>query len=326
MKKLKYLAALLTVLLLTGCIKYNGNMVINKDKSMELSFIYAIDESLVQDQKLLEDKDRKVIENKGYTITDYNENGMVGNIISKKVDNIDEISASRNIEYDLSGILDEKSDEKYIFNVKKGLLKNTYTAKFKFAAEESNMDSSDDSIEYDGSSNDGTSGNLEDLDFSKMMSKLDLSFNVSLPYKAISNNANKVSNEGKDLNWSLLKDKSTNIDFEFELYNWANIYFGIGIIVLIFLIVILSAIGNSKSKKTVVSSNNEQVNNVQPVNNIAPINNQPINPQPLQNNQFEPPVQNNNQVVNNPVSTPSADEIFNIKPIDSNQKGTNNNQ
>lgn len=317
MKKLKFVATIITVLLLTGCIKYNGNMVINKDKSMELSFIYAIDESLVQDQKLLEYEDRKIIETKGYTITDYNENGMVGNVLSKKVGNIDEISASGNIEYDLSGILDVKKDEKYIFNVKKGILKNTYRAKF--TVEKSDFDSYNNSIENNNILKDSING-------FNTMSKLDLSFNVSLPYKAISNNANKVSNENKKLTWNLLTDKSTNIDFEFELYNWTNIYFGIGIIVLIFLIVILSAIGNSKSKKPVVSSNNEQVNNVQPVNNIAPINNQPINPQPFQNNQFEPPVQNNNQVVNNPVNTPSADEIFNIKPIESNQNGTNNNQ
>ena len=36
-------------------------------------------------------------------------------------------------------MLDSESDDKYIFRLKKGLLKNTYTAKFKFNASDSNL-------------------------------------------------------------------------------------------------------------------------------------------------------------------------------------------
>ena len=71
MKKIKYILLLCTLtFLLTGCVKYNANMDIKKDKSMDFSIIYALDSSLFEDQKLLEDKDKKEWEERGFTVTD----------------------------------------------------------------------------------------------------------------------------------------------------------------------------------------------------------------------------------------------------------------
>ena len=58
MKKIKYLVLLFTVtFLLTGCIKFNANMDIKKDKSMDFSIIYALDTSVFGEEKALKDSD-----------------------------------------------------------------------------------------------------------------------------------------------------------------------------------------------------------------------------------------------------------------------------
>ena len=232
MKKIKYILLLCTLtFLLTGCVKYNANMDIKKDKSMDFSIIYAFDSSLFEDQKLLEDKDKKELEDRGFTVTDYSQDKMKGFTISKKIKNIDDVSSTYDSEYSLSGILDDKSENAYIFKVKKGLIKNTYTAKFKFDASDSDLnnptdDSSSDldsdsdfSFEDDSdSSSFDSESDLSDMDFSSMMSNMDLSFNVTLPYSAKSNNASTVNNDGKKLSWNLSSNQVEFIEFEFELY------------------------------------------------------------------------------------------------------------
>ena len=65
-----------------------------------------------------------------------------------------------------------------------------------------------------------------------------LSFNVTLPYSAKSNNASTVNNDGKKLSWNLSSNQVEFIEFEFELYNMTVIYTGVGAIVLILVIII----------------------------------------------------------------------------------------
>lgn len=70
---------------------------------------------------------------------------------------------------------------------------------------------------------------------SKSTSSLDLSFNVNLPYSAISNNATSVNNDQKELKWELTSDEVNSIKFEFKLYNKINIIITIvvGIILMV---------------------------------------------------------------------------------------------
>lgn len=156
MKKIKYLLLCTLVLILTGCVKFNANMDIKKDKSMDFSIIYAVDTSVFGEQQVLDDDQKKELENQGFTVTDYSQGNMKGFTISKKIKNIDDVSSTEDVEYDLSGILDDKSKGGYIFKVKKGIFKNTYIAKFRFDSSDSNLSSSTD----DGDSS-------LDLDFSE---------------------------------------------------------------------------------------------------------------------------------------------------------------
>ena len=288
MKKVKYLLLLcMSVFLLTGCVKFNANMDIKKDKSMDFSIIYAFDQSLLGDQQLLDDEDKKELEDQGFKITDYSQDKMKGFTLSRSIRNIDMVSSTSDMEYSLSGMLDDKSENKYLFKVKKGILKNTYVAKFKFDAADSDLNDSTDKSSSSSSSSLGGDDSSSDSDFnfssassnmlySSMMANMDLSFNVTLPYSAKSNNATTTNNDNKKLSWNLSSNQAETIDFEFELYNMTNIYIGIGVIVVV--IISVAFIFVSKRKKN--SNNNNISNNFYQDDNSF---NQPVQPQPTMN-------------------------------------------
>lgn len=280
MKKIKYLLLVSVLTLLTGCVKFNATMDIKKDKSMDFSIIYAFDTSLYGSQDLLEDSDKKELESQGFIVEDYNQNNMKGFTIKKSISNIDDVSSTSDTNYDMSGLLNNSTDNNYFFKVKKGILKNTYIAKFKFDAKESDLNTDKSNDTSSGVTNDSDSIDMDDLDLSSMTSNLDLSFNVKLPYSSISSNATTKNNDGKELTWNLSSSQEEMIEFEFELYNMTNIYIGAGIILVLLIIIIISILNKKKNKpiKEQVNNNVEQepvVNNypnesIQEVPNINP--------------------------------------------------------
>ena len=311
MKKNKFILMLCVLtFMLTGCVKFNANMNINKDKSMDFSMIYALDTSLFEDQELLSDEDKQKLDSQGFTITDYSEGTMKGYTLTKKISNIDYVSTTSNASYDLSGLLDSNATNSYIFKVTKGLLKNTYTANFTFDASESdiNSDSTDTTDDLnDLFSNDeeeetilseekqeetnqektnqeetNSNGNIDfsDMDLSSLTSNLDLSFNVNLPYSAKSNNATNTSDNNKKLSWNLSSTEISTIEFTFELYNMTNVYIGIGLLVTLIAAIVVLIV--SKKKNSSDKNSNLSSETVEKQNNIA---NQQDN---LMGNPFQP--------------------------------------
>lgn len=246
--------------LLTGCVRYNANMDIKKDKSMEFSFIYAFDKSLIGTNDILSEDNIKEVEKQGFSVTAYDKDNFKGYTISKKINNIDEESTDKDVEYSLSGLLKNDSNEKkYLFKINKGFLKNKYTARFDFSASDSNSGTND--VEYhdddidenyaDDNDNDtgDISSNIDLNGLSDTMKNMDLSYNVTLPYKALSNNASNVLEDGKKLTWNLASDKKNTIEFEFELYNMNNVYILIGGGILLLVIVCVIVFLVLKKKK-----------------------------------------------------------------------------
>ena len=280
MKKNKKILILIVItLLLTGCVKYNVEMNVKKDKSMDFSVIYAIDSSLTKDiPALLSDSDKQKLEKRGFKVSDYEKDGMKGFSLVKSIKNIDDVSSKKSAEYSISNIVDEKQNS--IFTVKKRLFKNKYIAKFKFDSNDSSLndssstDDSDDLLTDDSDDllTDGSDDLLTDDsdDYLSMFKNMDMSFTVKLPYSAKSNNATKTANDNKDLTWNLSSELSDGIHFEFELYNMMVIYIACGVgflIVLVLIIIIISKINkNKKSSATSIESNNNE--NVVSVDNI----------------------------------------------------------
>lgn len=311
MKKNIKLTALLTLLVisLTGCVKFNSTMEIKKDKSMDYKIIYAFDKSLFGDQEILTSNDKKELENKGFTVSNYVDGNMKGFKVSKNIKNIDDVSSTNDATYDLSGLLDSNKSESKVFKVKKGFLKNTYTASFKFDSSDSDLNNStsnDTTIDNDFTTDDNNTTTDSDFDFSNINTNMDLSFNVKLPYKAISSNATTKKNDDKELSWNLSSTGEDKIEFSFVLYNMTNIYICGGVIVLLIIIVIVSILNKSRKNKV---SNKDTTNDKQTT---------------AFNSSVETPIMNNNvtsqsidnQSIQEQASTNSQSTVFSTTNVD----------
>lgn len=302
-KILKVLLVVIMAFTLSGCVKFNQTMEIKKDGTMNYNLIYAANKSLLQGQdNIFEEDDIKQLQEKGFTVTDYEDDKMKGVTISRNGILVDSISSDdKNAVYELTSVVsDDKKDNSKLFYVKKGFLKNTYVANFKFdsssASDRSNINMrNEDGTEDDFTKDDMTSDDIfdttddgsdstgNDSDMSALMDQymknMDLKFIVKLPYAAISNNATTKSSDNKELTWDLTKiTKDDSIKFEFSLYNVTNIVILVAGVVLV-VAVVFFIIKKKKGKggnAPVVAADTNNVNN--------PVNNGVINPFPVQNN------------------------------------------
>ncbi|CCX36542.1 putative uncharacterized protein [Clostridium sp. CAG:1000] len=281
MKKAKYIILLSLTILLTGCVKSNTSMTINKDKSMSLTSEVLISDKLLDKESRLIIKDEKdKLQKKNMTVEEIKDsNGYSGFSVTKKYGNIDKNSKEEYKEIIISNFFDDKFDDSVLFQVKKGLFKNVYTANYKFEidnddfVEENNSnetvidDTTNTPTVENGTTNvidntnnvDGTNNNTEkdisdNADLIKLASEVKFKFSVNLPYKVFESNATKKSDDGKKLEWDLNSNDAVKINYSFELYNMNNIYMAIGIfvgaiILLIVLIIIKNKIVQKKREK-----------------------------------------------------------------------------
>lgn len=289
MKKIRnVLLLLVATLALTGCVKFNANMEIKKDKSMDFSIIYAIDTSAMGGEsntsgETFTNEQKEELKKQGFTVEDYTEGKMKGIKITKHINNIDEVSTDKDAEYSLSGMLDGKEHkDEYMFKVEKGFLKNTYTAKYKFDMNDSSMDMNDDETSFDFENPDvnektsednnlltttGKDNNLlttgedesNDLDLSGLSdpsayANMDLSFNLKLPYAAKSDNASSKTSD-KELKWNLMTLGDKNIEFSFSLYNINPIiiYAVIALIIIAIVAIVLMVLKKNKKNELPVT-------------------------------------------------------------------------
>lgn len=281
MKKAKYIILLSLTILLTGCVKSNTSMIINKDKSMSLTSEVLISDKLLDKESSLIIKDEKdKLQKKNMTVEEIkNSNGYSGFSVTKKYDNIDKNSKEEYKEIIISNFFDDKFDDSVLFQVKKGLFKNVYTANYKFEVDNDNFVEDNNSNEtviddttntptvetdttnvidntnnVDGTNNDTYKDISNNADLIKLASEVEFKFSVNLPYKVLESNATKKSDDGKKLEWDLNSNDAVMINYSFELYNMNNIYMTIGIsigaiILLIALIIIKNKIVQKKREK-----------------------------------------------------------------------------
>ncbi len=328
---------------LTGCVKYNASMDISKDKSMDFSIIYAVDTSIFGDVSILDDEDKSRLNQNGFNIVDYADGNMKGFTISKSINNIDSFSVDSDVNYSLSDIIDNSSNN--IFYVKKGFLKNVYTAKFSFDADDSDLNNDDDlSSEeniFDETTTDETiidetttgettidETTTEDLfddvdmpDLSNSFSSgMDLSFNVKLPYPAISSNAT-VNNDSRNLSWTLVSDSVNTIEFQFYLYNLNNILIVAGSCLLLVILIIIFIIFRKRNKKKVINSDVNTFSEIPELDSVNPEFrpfseqdfNQQLMSQSMDNDDF---IDNDVSSNNNVVMNDSKDMISNNENVD----------
>ena len=232
------ITSFIMIFILTGCVKYEANMDIKKDKSMNFNIIYAYDTSLFNEQEILSDEDKEKLNYLGYSISEYQSDKFKGYNISKKIDNIDSFSKDEATNYSISNIIDNDLTNGYIFTIKKGFLKNKYAANFTFNAVDSEISDRISEAMFE-KNYDSTNYNPNEMDYTELIDTVDLTFNVNLPYRAISHNAIESTNNNKNLTWNLSAHNEETVEFEFELYNMNNIYFMSAITLLAIILVVM---------------------------------------------------------------------------------------
>ena len=289
-RSFKVLCLMLIIFMTSGCMKLNVDMSINKDKSMNLSYVVAFANSLMNQSgtdTALDESDLKQAEESGFKVENYSDGSMTGYKFTKGFSNIDNISDEKETIFDLEKLLD--GEEAKVFTVKKGLFKNTYSVKMQNNTATEMEDEMDlGSLYGDSSSDYSSSSNIfGDTDLSMLTSSMDLTFTVNLPNKPINSNATTTENERKKLEWNLMDQNLQNIEFEFELYNMDNIYLTVGIIGVLVIIIIVIIIMNKKKPNSkeatpvlvndsVIEPNIPNEMPVETINKEEPVNNQNI--------------------------------------------------
>jgi len=234
--KIKLILFLIILFIISGCsFKYETDIEITKDKEFNLVIIDAMDDEMIDEIINMyygsEDKDGNKIEitdtdrwaylesdevEEGITRERYEEDGYKGEKYTYATLSLDTISStSASEKYDIYSDTDMK--ESVLF-IKDG---NKYT---------SNITANPSSSEY-------LSPVLEYKDSFKEDS-LSIKLVINLPSKALSNNADEVTNRGKTLIWNLTDLEERDIEFTFDINADENlIIYVISILTLILLII-----------------------------------------------------------------------------------------
>lgn len=287
---------------LTGCVKVENEMTINKDKSMIYQTRMLLKEEFFEGaEQTKNDYNEEDLKKKNIEVKEIADNGYKGMELSKKYPNIDKISSKEGKTVQISDFGNEEFDDSVLFKIEKGLLKNKYTATFKYDTSEfdaSNFQDEDnnenlnededyeieeqndvmfqanetpgeekpamlfenemveanDNAEYNDTLNEDALDGLFGEDSLSAVGDMKLEFKVTLPVKALENNATSTQDDGKILIWDLAKEQ--NINYSFELLNMNNIYIGSAVVLIALIIVVIVILTIIKNKKNKVNNDN----------------------------------------------------------------------
>ena len=134
MQKLKSVILILLIVILCGCSTISTNMQINKDKSMNITYLITLDKDYLGNKtfnELFSSKNINYLKNNGYSVTDYEDEDNFGYKVSANIKDIDTVSQADNLKINLYDLLySDIQNELYIFSREEKVLKNKYTADF----------------------------------------------------------------------------------------------------------------------------------------------------------------------------------------------------
>ena len=248
----KYLRLLVVSVLLiglTGCVSLDTNVVINKDKSMEFSMKEEIDLSSMtgdegdENATVSDETDIEALKTKGYTVEEYDNEGVKGYKISKKFTSIDEATAKDGTEtpFIVEKWLDDGNDSN-MFSLKDGV----YSANWIMAEDDKKAEE------------------MEGVSSEFLNNLINITYTITLPNKPLSHNATSVSEDGKTLTYLVKYDenqKMNTIKFSFdfateptkvtstEIDNMLYYIIGGSALIVIILVVVIISIVKGKNKK-----------------------------------------------------------------------------
>ena len=210
------LSILLLSLLLTACVEGDFRLEVNKDGSGEHTVTIGIEEKTVEQfgsrAEGMVDNATKQLEEQGYEIEPYEEDGYIGFRAMKSFEDIQEMDI-----LPVSGDLSEAQAASAIggspidMTTERGFLTNTYKV-------EAEVDLS----------NSGVLGGMQAL----VADQLDLTFTLDPPLSPKSHNADRV--EGDALQWDIQEAGTTNVMVEMSVPNVRNIAILVGVLAVVF--------------------------------------------------------------------------------------------
>ena len=324
MKKIrKILALVLVVILMAGCtMKSEAGLVITEDGKINSTVTVAYDNEMIdgllsmnemgnmeeeqQEQKTYTEEERWafVEQDKPEGAIRYEKDGLKGITSTQELGTLDNVSAtSAPARVNIVESQDDESDE---------------TEGTEFALKDKILFIKDGN-KYKSNMTIDLGEEVQQMESYKSMGAIfEVNFTITLPVKPTSNNATKVSEDGKTLTWDLLTTK--DIELEFELSGAEKeatkedkkessssdtnplIFVGIGAAVLVVVVIVVVVITSSKKKNannqavvapaTPVQPMQQPVTPVQPVAPVTPV--EPVEQvpvEPVQPIQPVPPVQ-----------------------------------
>lgn len=234
MKKCRFIILLIVVLFMSGCVKQKVDMTITDGNKMKIEITSAMSSSASEyskDDPIVKNKEE--LESLGFKVRDYipsSGEDMKGIVISKTY-NLNKISSDQPVVVHLESIGNKDFDDSKYFQItKKGLFSDTYKATFIF----------------------DTSGESEDI--VNYADSFDISYSLTLPRKAITNNADSVDNNV--YTWKVKYGEKKEINYEFKVVNTTLIYGLIAVTLIIIISIIIVVVRKKRS-------NNQQLPNVE---------------------------------------------------------------
>lgn len=193
MKKTIGLIIMLIVMLvsLTGCAQVNYEVEINKDGSGEITYVYGVSKEKIGNatdivEQFVETMKEQAKEG-GYTVEIYENDEISGFKANKYV---------TDLTTDFS--LEEAFGEEYIKDTENNgikIEKDTFTTKYSQSAE------------------------LDLTNLSQEEKELTMTYQIKLPHKVKTTNADEISEDGKTLKWKLTGGEVNKIEFEAQEIN-----------------------------------------------------------------------------------------------------------
>ena len=254
----KILLILVGVLLLSGCtFKNTNNMSIDKEGKFDYSFTVTLDKdtltTIIQSEnenaEITDEAMLKYMDNMNYPFleglekTTVSDDEYIGYKYSYNVDHIDKLSDEKTNQVNLN-FYSQTQKLKDLKLFKK--IDNKYQASFVFNLNNEEILTKSDDITP---SDDIATTTDDKFDLNKI--NFITEFSVTLPYKALTHNAESMTNEGKTLNWSIDVNKNETVKFTFSLLH-IELIKQIALIIgsVIILLALMLIIARKKKKKT----------------------------------------------------------------------------
>lgn len=317
-KYLKVVFTFFLVFLLTGCVRYNMEMGVNEDKSVDLKLIYAIDYSFMDQFGNMEMEDETETEesevaeeaeeveiapenefeepteeesNEGVSADDYKyleEKGFKVEEYKEEKDGKKYAGVMLTKKY--KSIDDITKDTEKTINVNEVLGEKDKFDDSQFYSKKNNVYKASLLFDFSQEGTEGTEG----MDMSSMANSFELKYTIKLPVKAKTNNATEVSEDGKTLTWKFKYGEKNLVEYSFALSNGlfgldSNMvmYIGIGLCALIVVAVVVIILSKKKSSVSSPVTYPEPVVPMQSQESVEPqVNsNEEIQHDDLNNNQ-----------------------------------------